>query len=317
MKKETFLKRYGLTEAQYSGAEKIEGDLYLSSVTAIPEGFNPTVGGDLYLRSVTAIPEGFNPTVGGSLDLSSVTAIPEGFNPTVGGSLYLRSVTAIPEGFNPTVGGSLDLRSVIAIPEGFNPTVGGSLYLSSVTAIPEGFNPTVGGDLDLRSRRQYIGATVPEIPEVRVNRNFFWDVKEKRYAKIDGIFCEITGERPNKINDVIYTVYSGKKVNRDENFYIVNNGTFYAHGTELAKAFEDLQFKMVADKLKKEPINPDTIVSVNHYRLVTGACQMGCNSWLAENNLSGVTEMKASELLPLLKKTNAYGYERFKKLVTF
>jgi len=43
----------------------------LSSLTSIPEGFNPTVGGDLYLRSLTSIPEGFNPTVGGYLDLGS------------------------------------------------------------------------------------------------------------------------------------------------------------------------------------------------------------------------------------------------------
>ena len=31
------------------------------------------VGGGLYLSSLTSIPEGFNPTVGGSLDLSSLT----------------------------------------------------------------------------------------------------------------------------------------------------------------------------------------------------------------------------------------------------
>jgi hypothetical protein len=140
-----------LTRDQISGREKIEGDLYLSSVTSLPEGFSPTVGGSLYLSSVTSLPEGFNPTVGGSLDLSSVTSLPEVFNPTVGGDLYLRSVTSLPEGFNPTVGGSLYLRSVTSLPEGFNPTVGGSLDLSSVTSLPEVFNPTVGGDLYLRS----------------------------------------------------------------------------------------------------------------------------------------------------------------------
>jgi hypothetical protein len=47
----------------------VGGDLYLRSLTSIPEGFNPTVGGDLYLRSLTSIPEGFNPTVGGGLYL--------------------------------------------------------------------------------------------------------------------------------------------------------------------------------------------------------------------------------------------------------
>jgi hypothetical protein len=69
----------------------VGGDLYLRSLTSIPEGFNPTVGGYLYLRSLTSIPEGFNPTVGGDLYLESLTSIPEGFNPTVGGDLYLGS----------------------------------------------------------------------------------------------------------------------------------------------------------------------------------------------------------------------------------
>ena len=64
-KLETFLKKYNIPESQ-----KIEGSLDLSSLTSIPEGFNPTVGGSLDLRSLTSIPEGFNPTVGGWLDLS-------------------------------------------------------------------------------------------------------------------------------------------------------------------------------------------------------------------------------------------------------
>ena len=72
---------YELTENQFYGREKYQGDLYLRSLTAIPEGFNPTVGGYLNLPSLTAIPDGFNPTVGGNLDLSSLTAIPEGFKP--------------------------------------------------------------------------------------------------------------------------------------------------------------------------------------------------------------------------------------------
>ncbi len=49
---------------------------------------------------------------GGNLDLSGLTSIPEGFNPTVGGWLDLSGLTSIPEGFNPTVGGNLDLRGL-------------------------------------------------------------------------------------------------------------------------------------------------------------------------------------------------------------
>ena len=286
MTKSAFLKKYGITEEQFEGKEQIEGSLDLRSVKSIPEGFNPAVGGWLDLRSVTSIPEGFNPTVGGWLDLSYVTSIPEGFNPTVGGSLYLSSVTSIPEGFNPTVGGSLDLRSVTSIPEGFNPTVGGSLYLRSTT--------------------KHIGADV--------DTNFFWHKNNKRYAIIDDIFCEIISERNHVVNGEDYKIYSAKKVNIDKHFYVANCGKQYAHGEDLHKSIEDLQFKIASDKLKHEPILADTIITVNHYRAVTGACEMGCKDWMERNGIN-TPEIKAKDLLPLLQKTNTYGYESFEKLM--
>ena len=103
---------YNLTEEEFNGTASILGDLYMQSLTSIPEGFNPTVGGNLYLNSITSIPEGFNPTVGGNLYLNSLTSIPEWFNPAVGGNLYLNSITSIPEWFNPAVGGDLYLNSL-------------------------------------------------------------------------------------------------------------------------------------------------------------------------------------------------------------
>jgi hypothetical protein len=305
MTKKEFLITYGLTNDQFSGKTEIGGYLYLRSLTSIPEGFNPTVGGSLDLSSLTSIPEGFNPTVGGSLYLRSLTSIPEGFNPTVGGSLDLRSLTSIPEGFNPTVGGYLDLSSLTSIPEGFNPTVGGSLDLRSLTSIPEGFNPTVGGSLYLANSNKYIGSGV--------NKNFFWRGK-KTYAKIDGIFCEILSEKTKVVNGVNSIVYSAKSLNSDKVFYIANIDTTYSHGDTIKQAFNDLNFKIKAEKLKKEPIYMDTILSVQHFRLITGACQMGCDNWLKENNIKA-NKMKVSKLLPLLEKTNAYGYETLKKLV--
>ena len=67
-----FCKNHNLTEDQFYGKKKIFGNLYLQSVTSLPENFNPTVGGDLYLHSITSLPENFNPTVGRDLDLQSV-----------------------------------------------------------------------------------------------------------------------------------------------------------------------------------------------------------------------------------------------------
>ena len=218
-----------------------------------------------------------------SLYPPSVTSIPEGFNPTVGGGLYLGSVTSIPEGFNPTVGGSLDLDSVTSIPEGFNPTVGGSLDLRSVTSIPEGFNRN--------------NLPKPQYPLI-------WN----GCILADGILKKLVHQRGNnfKLRDLVGT---------DESYLVSDgNGTF-AHGETLKKAKEDLRYKLAAEKLKKEPIRPDTIVTVQHYRIITGACEAGCRDWMKRN---GITKdrMRADELLPLLQKSNAYGYESFKRLMT-
>ena len=272
-----FCKKYNLTEAQFFGRKEVIGDLYLRSVTSIPSGFNPTVGGSLDLRSVTSIPSGFNPTVGGYLDLSSATSIPSGFNPTVGGSLYLSSATSIPSGFNPTVGGNLDLRSVTSIPSGFNPTVGGGLYWDN-------------------GKSKHIGKKDAKL--------LTWD--NGKYVMADGIFTEVVSKKGN--------VYRVKRIHDKKEFYLVTDGKgFFAHGDTLKKAMEDLRFKKVAEKLKKSPIKPNTVISIMYYRTVTGACEIGVKQWMQENKIKK-DKIKAKDLLPLLEKTNAYGAEQFKKL---
>ncbi len=230
----------------------------------------------------------------------------------ISGSLDLRSLTSIPEGFNPTVGGSLDLRSLTSIPEGFNPTVGDYLDLSSLTSIPEGFNPTVGGSLYLRSGRKKIGS---QVKPIQINRNFFWKKDGKEFAKIDGVFCEILKSRKNKINNEYFITYTAKKINKPDTYFIVNKGLFFAHGTDIKKAFEDLEFKIVSEKLKNEPIKEDTILTIKYYRLLTGACEFGVNEWMKSNNIN--EGILAKDILPLLEKTNAYGLEKFKRLITF
>ena len=87
-----FCKQHNITESEFIGKEKIKKNLYLSGLTSIPNGFNPTVGRGLYLSGLTSIQNGFNPTVGGYLDLRGLTSIPNGFNPTVGGSLSLKGL---------------------------------------------------------------------------------------------------------------------------------------------------------------------------------------------------------------------------------
>ena len=280
-----FCKKHNLTEGQCNGTEKI--------------------GGDLYLRGLTSIPEGFNPTVGGGLDLSGLTSIPEGFNPTVGGYLDLSGLTSIPEGFNPTVGGSLDLSGLTSIPEGFNPTVGGELYLAGLTSIPEGFNPTVGGYLYL-SGRYSDKKTAPKSDIV-----FF---QGGAYLKADGIFAKVIQAKKG--------VYRLCKLNSAKEFFMVTDGKFtHAHGETLKEAKESFKFKIESERIKSEPITLETVVKIQHYRIITGACEFGVKNWIEANIPENIREsvvkngIKAKDLIPLLEKTDAYGLSRFKALI--
>lgn len=86
-----------------------------------------------------------------------------------------------------------------------------------------------------------------------------------------------------------------------------------------------MNFKFIAEKLKSAPINKDTLFTVKYYRTVTGACDFGCRTWMKNNNIPfdviedktvEKTPIKAKELLVLLEKSNAYGLDKFKKLLT-
>lgn len=190
--------------------------------------------------------------------------------------------------------------------------IGGDLYLGSLTSIPEGFNPTVGGDLVWKNGRKHIGATVimPTIPKPDLK----W--KDGKYTKIDGIFCEIVSAHAWVISGLDVEILRAKKINKSDSFFIAKAGGFSSHGETMEKAVEDQKFKIAAEKIRKEPIYKDTIITTQHYRIITGACEFGVKEWMQNNNITK-QEITAGELMPLLKKTNAYGFDRFKSLVKF
>lgn len=181
--------------------------------------------------------------------------------------------------------------------------VGEGLDLSGLTSIPQGFNPTVGGYLDLRN-------LTSEYTELN-GKILSW--QDGKYISADGVFSEVLSKKGN--------VYKLKKVSRDEISYLVTNGILHAHGQTLKDAKEGLKFKIISDKLKNEPINLDTIITIQHYRLITGACQFGVNQWLESNFKQEEIDkiesqgIKVREILPTLERSNAYGLQNFKKLI--
>ena len=144
--------------------------------------------------------------------------------------------------------------------------------------------------------------------------------KELAVKNVDGWPFIIEGKRTSKGIAIYngYNFYSMKnEVVEKQDCYVAEKDGFTAHGETVKKAIADLQFKIVAEKLKNEPIKADTMITVNHYRLVTGACELGVKAWMQQNGLTGTEEMRADALLPILKKTNAYGLERFTQLIDF
>ena len=165
----------------------------------------------------------------------------------------------------------------------------------------EGDSLTVGGSLYLRGT----GITAKEVKKPKTDLLKF----KRNYISADGILSEVITKKGN--------TYLIKNVGKKVNGYLVTDGKFtHAHGETLAKAKEDFRFKIIAEKLKKDPITKDTVITIQYYRIVTGACESGVKHWMEQNSIKKES-YKASELLPILEKTNAYGLDRFKSLITF
>jgi hypothetical protein len=121
-------------------------------------------------------------------------------------------------------------------------------------------------------------------------------------------------EKQRKFKDVI--IYTGYNFGESIKCYVAEKDGFTAHGKTPKDAIKDLEFKIIAEKMKNDPIDKDTVITVEYYRAVTGACEFGVRSWMKENKIK-VEEIKAGELLPILKKSGAYGVEKFQKLLRF
>ena len=191
--------------------------------------------------------------------------------------------------------------------------IGCYLDLRGLTSIPTGFNPTVGGYLDLRGERKFIGSNIDSVKKPYIPKKIItW--QDGKYVLIDGIFTEVISKNRN--------IYLVKRLHDKKEFYLVGNskGTFYAHGDTLGQAKTDLHFKVISEKLKKVPIKPNTIITIQYYRIVTGSCLFGVQSWIKENipskELYNIEKngIKAKDLLILLEKTNAYGLNKFRQL---
>jgi hypothetical protein len=254
------------------------------------------------------------------LDLDSLQTCDKDFlqGTTINGSLDLRSLQTCDKDFlqGTTINGYLDLRSLQTCDKDFlqGTTINGSLYLRSLQTCDKDFlqGTTINGYLYLDSLqtcdKDLIRHNVSQIQE---GYN-----KDRNNCYFDNILSKVLSVS-HKEGITFYKTPFG---------YIAQKGEFTSHGKDLHKAVEDLNFKIISEKLKKDPINADTKLTVMYYRTLTGACDLGCRDWMSKNGIDYTTingktveisPITAKDLLPILEKTNAYGFEKFKSLITF
>jgi len=136
---------------------------------------------------------------------------------------------------------------------------------------------------------------------------------------VDGLLTIIEKSKTSKGIHIhtgfIFITMNNGDISKKETFLTEKEG-FFAHGETVKKSIGDLNFKIVVERLKNDPIYEDTVITDMYYRTVTGACEQGVKNWREQNNIT-VDKITAKELLPILEKSNAYGVEKFRKLVKF
>jgi hypothetical protein len=292
-----FCRTYRLTEDQFFGREWIEGDLDLSNVLTVPEGFNVKTKGWMDLRSLRSLSEGASLTAGGWMLLSSLTTLPAGVSLTAGTGMILNSLTSISEDVNLTSGSSLALDSLTSISEDVSLISGRWLYAKSLASRPSDFDPLCRW-LHLPEGVTFDHFSIP--------KNKVFTHKNKKYIDADGILSEVLHKRKN--------IYKHKIIGHEESSYLVYDGENWSHGITLRQAYEDLDYKgKVRDLSEYKDYSLNTELSFSEsigcYRVITGACSEGIKHFVKTNNL----EKKSYTIEEIIGLTrNSYGGNRFK-----
>ena len=252
------------------------------------------------------------------------------------GYLYISSNCELKAEALTSVGGDLSISSNCELKAEALTSVGGDLSIYSNCELKAEALTSVGGNLSIYSNCELkaltsVGGYLFIYSNVKLNIKCLQKIN---YKVFDNVVYLVESEKTSKG----IKIYTGGNITSIidckpiiEKMFVAEKGEFVAHGLTIKKSIQDLQFKIISETLKKEPIKADTLFTVKYYRLLTGACDIGCRGWMQANNIpfkilnqgtnnEETVEIKpitAKELLPLLEKSNAWGFEKFKSLITF
>lgn len=182
---------------------------------------------------------------------------------------------------------------------------GGSLYLrgcTGLTSLPE--NLTVGGWLYLSG---CTGLTDKRAERKKVKHLSDGDMVPGRFIYCDGILTHIRGMK--RVNG--YTLYIGKIPHKN----VVSDGKNYAHCDKFRDGIADLAFKAAKDRgagqYKGLSLDTELTVpeAVTMYRIITGACRQGSESFVQSLGSSLKERYTIRECIDITR--GQYNAERF------
>ena len=261
--------------------DKTHLNIYLPSLTSLPENTKFENRGSVYLGSLTSLPENTKFENQGSVDLPNLTSLPENTKFENQGSVDLSNLTSLPENTKFENQGSVYLSNLTSLPENTKFENQGSVYLGSL----EGKHVYRGGSFDFRN--------------------------------IDGYTMIV--DPPKKVGEFILMkarYLRGGDLDKLPKCFVAKRGKFSAHGETARDAIEDVGFKYAqasldVGKLVSE-IKKSGHVSMNDYRLLTGACRLGCERFIKENGLELGESVELGQALELVR--GEYGGDRMAEL---
>ena len=262
---------------------KENGNVYLSSLTTMPDGIKFENQGNVYLSSLTTMPDGIKFENQGSVDLSSLTTMPDGIKFENQGNVYLSSLTTMPDGIKFENQGSVDLNSLTTMPDGIKFENQGNVYLRSLD-----------------------------------NQTITYQNKKLLIRVIDSYTMLIQNSKQKDAFTIYNTLYfKGGDLKDLPKCYIAERDGYFAHGKTIKQAISDCNFKYLQNNSDISDIvatiKENQTVTREEYRLITGACGMGVSQFCKDNDISD--EVENLPLDRVLKLTaNSYGGEKMRDL---
>ena len=102
---------------------------------------------------------------------------------------------------------------------------------------------------------------------------------------------------------------------KSQKVFIIEKDEYTSHADTIKKAINDVEFKIMQQNFNVEEIvekvKEKGFFTVYDYRLITGACEKGCNDFLDSNNINQET-MPINEVIELTE--NSFGGNLIKEL---